>query len=311
MVDLHLHTTYSDGSATSIDMLTELENQKIKNISFTDHDTTMVYKELSEIDVSKIYSGKIYSGIEITTFFKGSRIEILGYGFDNYQLVNDKINEMNNVDFKTIMKKFRKRILKQFDELNLKYDDKFNDVEHMISVDRYEVKLYKSVLENNLDAKEKMQEDYCYANESFFRKCIANPKSKFYCDYHQYRPAVIDAINLVHDNGGLCFYAHPYGYSIDEPVAFTEDLIKYCIENNAPLDGIETYYYNVDQEQINQMSKLASKYSLLSSGGSDCHGLSKNEVSLLGKYLSGNVKIKKEDIGTWLDDLPTFYENNN
>ena len=102
----------------------------------------------------------------------------------------------------------------------LKYEDIFRNIYSTINLDRYEVKLYKSIVELNNDVKEKMQLDYCSDDESFFRKCTANLKSKFYCDYYQYRPSVIDVIKLIHDNNCLCFFVHPFGYSIDEPLKF-------------------------------------------------------------------------------------------
>ncbi len=311
MIDLHLHTKHSDGEDTVSEMLKELEKNAVNTIAITDHDTTSAYKELENIDISKVYNGKIVVGMEITTSYKGNRIEILGYGFNNYQLVGEKIDEMNDIDFIPIMKRFRKRILKQFNELGLKYDEIFEDIDGTIDLNRYEVKLYKSIIEKNNNVREKMQEDYCTENESFFRKCIANPKSKFYCNYYQYRPSVIEVIKLIHDNDGLCFFAHPFGYSIENPLSFTEELIRYCIENDAPLDGLETYYYDFDQNQVDQLISLTEKYSLLTSGGSDCHGVNKDKESILGKYLQGDRAIELENLGTWVNELPSFYNGNN
>ncbi len=65
MIDLHIHTTYSDGSDSPIEILKQAEKLKLKYISITDHDNCNAYKELQKIDVKKYYSGIIVPGIEI------------------------------------------------------------------------------------------------------------------------------------------------------------------------------------------------------------------------------------------------------
>lgn len=53
------------------------------------------------------------------------------------------------------------------------------------------------------------------------------------------------------------------------------------MENNENLDGLETYYYDFNNKQVNQLIALVDKYSLLTSGGSDCHGINKTKEPIL------------------------------
>ena len=81
MIDLHMHTTYSDGTDNVIEILKKAE-LKLDCISITDHDKCNAYEELKNIDVKKYYKGEIIKGIEIKCSYKGSTIEVLGYDYD-------------------------------------------------------------------------------------------------------------------------------------------------------------------------------------------------------------------------------------
>ena len=83
MIDLHIHTTYSDGSYSLKEILEEAQNKKLEIISVTDHDCVKAYNELNNIDVKEIYKGEIITGCEFKCVFTEYKlpIEILGYGF--------------------------------------------------------------------------------------------------------------------------------------------------------------------------------------------------------------------------------------
>ena len=82
MIDIHTHTTYSDGSFSVIELLQEAEKKNLSLLSITDHNTIDGYYELENSNIRNIFSGNILTGIEITTTYKGETIEVLGYGFD-------------------------------------------------------------------------------------------------------------------------------------------------------------------------------------------------------------------------------------
>ena len=65
MIDLHIHTTNSDGTDSVEEILKKAEKLKLNYISISDHDTCKGYDELKNIDVESIYSGKIIPGIEL------------------------------------------------------------------------------------------------------------------------------------------------------------------------------------------------------------------------------------------------------
>ena len=86
MIDLHMHTHYSDGTNSVTEILQKAEELKLEYISITDHNTCEAHEELENIDVSKYYSGKIITGVELNTIVLDIPIEILGYGIDIHKI---------------------------------------------------------------------------------------------------------------------------------------------------------------------------------------------------------------------------------
>ena len=88
-----MHTNYSDGTDSVVELLQAAQRAKLEIISITDHNTAKAYEELEKIDVCEYYKGRIITGIEINTKVLGVPIEILGYGID-YKLMNEKISSI-------------------------------------------------------------------------------------------------------------------------------------------------------------------------------------------------------------------------
>ena len=69
MIDLHTHTTFSDGTWTIEEMLSNAEKAGISTLAITDHDTAMPHIKLKEIDTKSYFSGRIIVGGEFNAFF--------------------------------------------------------------------------------------------------------------------------------------------------------------------------------------------------------------------------------------------------
>lgn len=82
MLDLHMHTRYSDGSDEVSMVLEKAEKLKLKCIAITDHNTCLEYNELKDEKIRSLFSGKIIPGVELNTKVLGIPIEILGYNVD-------------------------------------------------------------------------------------------------------------------------------------------------------------------------------------------------------------------------------------
>lgn len=76
MIDIHCHTTNSDGADNTIELLKKAQEKGITLLSITDHDTTKAYFDIDNININEYYNGKIITGIEINCVFDNVKIEI-------------------------------------------------------------------------------------------------------------------------------------------------------------------------------------------------------------------------------------------
>lgn len=84
LIDLHTHTNYSDGTATVEQTLILAEGLGLSFLSVTDHNTVNAYDEL--LQKKHLFSGKLVSGVELSTTFRSESIEILGYGINTEKI---------------------------------------------------------------------------------------------------------------------------------------------------------------------------------------------------------------------------------
>lgn len=87
MIDLHMHTIYSDGDKTVEEVLKMCENKKLEYISITDHDTCKQYND-EALKNNNIFNGKIIIGSELHAVFQKKSIEILAYNI-NPNIINE------------------------------------------------------------------------------------------------------------------------------------------------------------------------------------------------------------------------------
>lgn len=81
MMDIHMHTIYSDGDKTVEEVLKMCEKRRLEYISITDHDTCKQYDD-EALKYNKIFSGKIIKGSELHAVFQNKNIEILAYNIN-------------------------------------------------------------------------------------------------------------------------------------------------------------------------------------------------------------------------------------
>ena len=82
LVDLHIHTKYSDGLPTVKEILTLAEERKLDYIAITDHDAIGAYKELNEMNIKEYFSGKIIYGCELKFVYNQTQMELVALGYD-------------------------------------------------------------------------------------------------------------------------------------------------------------------------------------------------------------------------------------
>lgn len=288
MIDLHIHTTYSDGSFNVIDILKEAEKKNLEVISITDHDCVEAYNELNNLNIRKYYKGKIITGCEFKCVFTKYKlpVEILGYGF-NFKEVENFLNNYTDIDIQSKylehLKNVGKKIGLIFDE-NIKIDNKKKEYASAI--------FEKEILKHEENIK-KLKENGIFIETNFYRDAQSNPKSIFYIDETKDYLTPKDIIDLIHKAGGKAFLAHPYIYKIDNRLKVIEEFIS-----TYEIDGLECYYSLFNENETNNLLELCKKYNLYISGGTDFHGTNKPGIELgTGK---GKLNISKSNIDKWI-----------
>lgn len=291
MIDLHIHSTYSDGSLTVKELLQEAQNKQLEIISITDHDKVEAYGELSNLDIKQYFSGKIIPGCEFKCYFQEYKlpIEILGYGID-VEKIKKEINQKKITEIQN-------RYLQHLKEVGNKIGLKFNqDVEINDNAFGYASTVFEAEIlkyPENISILEKNKIDL---NPNFYRCAQCNKESIFYIDEEQDFIKVDELIEKIHNANGLAFLAHSYIYKIENVEKMVEDLIK-----KYRIDGIECYYSTFSEEQTEKMKALCGKYKIFCSGGSDFHGVSKPDIQMgTGK---GQLKVENEYIEDWIQKI--------
>ena len=202
MIDLHMHTKYSDGTDEIIDILKKAEEKKLKCISITDHNTVNAYLALENINVSDYYSGKIIIGVELNTKVLNVPIEILGYNFD-HKLLKEKLpniyisaEERNKIEFSRLVEKCKKAGIEISDDDISKYDGK-----------SFTSKYIHQIITKDVNNKKYFDEDTFNSNINFYRKYMSDPTGPFYVEMDDIVPDFETAANLIKECGRKSFLA--------------------------------------------------------------------------------------------------------
>ena len=294
MIDLHMHSTCSDGSSTVIEILEEAKRKGLSLLSITDHDVIDAYDILKNENIRNIFDGKIVPGMEITTTVDGELVEILGFGFDLDKMKKNmkgrflSFKEYKIREFALALETYKKKGI-ILDENNIKFMPEFESCRKHIMKEcaRYPENVERLLSITSLDNA-----------TNFSRNEFYNPKSDFFVDQSGLYISFQSAIDIIHDAGGLAFLAHPFVYSKN-----VVERIQSIIDR-FNLDGIECYYYSFTDEQTKFLLDVCKKNNLLVSGGSDYHGTVRKGVEIgTGK---GNLAVDEVKASIWTSKLKDY-----
>lgn len=289
MIDLHSHTTNSDGTWNTKELLEKAENLGLEVFSITDHDTVKSYIEIEQSkELQSIFKGKLIKGVELNCVFDGIKIEILAYNFDLHP-VNELLENYYTSE------KNKNRLIEEFNDLvnicnnknirienNLQYNP---DTEYPVDVIYYSIVKFE---ENKKFFTEEQWKD----KGLFFRTCTVDKNFILYRDFSKQMPTLEFFNKFIHKHNGKVFLAHLYMYQLDDHIEYLNKIV----EENL-IDGVEVYHSSFTSDQIKILEEYCANTGLLMSGGSDCHGERKKERKLGIGY--GNLNINKKIIKQW------------
>ncbi|HZS00721.1 MAG TPA: PHP domain-containing protein [Chloroflexota bacterium] len=266
-VDLHLHTTVSDGYLTPRELVRRAHANGVRTLAVTDHDNT---DGLAEARAEAAALGlTLIPGIELSTDLGPVGVHILGY-FLRY----------DDPGFQARLAPMRD------DRLNRAYGmvARLGELGYPISIERVlEIAGEGSVGRPHI-AQALLEAGHVGSIAEAFDRFIAD-HGPAYVERMKLTPQ--DAIALIHAYGGVASVAHPY----DAPDV--DGLIAELVA--AGLDGIETYYQGYGPERVEHLLALTRQYGLVPTGGSDYHGFPMGDAQEVDNDV-GSVPVPEETV---------------
>lgn len=256
-IDLHVHTTASDGTMNPREVVLYAKGKNLGAIAITDHDT--VDGVALALAAGKELNFRVIPGVEISVDHDNSEMHILGYFQDpDLAFLNKKLEELQE---------FRR-------QRNPKIIKKFNEHGIYISMAEVEAEAGGQVIGRPHFASLLVKKGYVRDKQEAFDKFLGNGKLA-YVKKEKLSPR--EGIELILEAQGLPVLAHPK-YLKEQGYAQLDALLAHLVKLG--LRGIEAYYTSHDSEDTSAYLQLAAKYSLLVTGGTDFHGANKPEIDL-------------------------------
>lgn len=294
-IDLHIHSSHSDGSLTTQELLDLLEANGAELISFTDHDSVGCYDDIMN-GIAKPYKNLIIvPGVEITCSVDGVYRDILGYGID-CTVIKQYFEERYSPVRKLQKQKEYVVAMKNVCQAHGIYFEQSVDATRGVKSEGF------SLMHDEICRYQENIEKYPFIQNAtdFFWNYTCNPKSSFYTGISEDTLTTREAIELIHDAGGKAIVAHPYHYKMsdEETLSYIKGLVELGV------DGVEIKHVSHSNTDVNKLIAISTDLGLLTSGGSDFHGHLKPDVHLLnGK---GNVNVEYKDVEQLLNNIRKF-----
>lgn len=255
-LDLHLHTTHSDGSCTPSEVVGLAHQAGVTALAITDHDITTGIPEA--VAAGEQCGIEVIPGVEISSSIGHSELHILGYFLDWH---DSTLNER----FKTLRNSRHRRnpqIIERLQTLGI--DITYDEVRALAGSD--------SVGRPHI-ARALMDKGVVSSAKEAFDRFLADGKPAY---VSRDLPSPIEAIQWIKAARGLAVLAHPTWVKL-----VNQPLIGLIRELKAAgLDGIEVYYSTHTARQTREYLSLAQQLGLLITGGSDFHGLTKPDIEV-------------------------------
>ena len=246
IVDLHLHTTASDGRLSPTELVRLAAGNGLKIISVSDHDTTEGLAEAYQA-AREFPDLRLIPGIEFSTDIPGDEIHMLGY-FIRYE----------NAEFQESLRWFRQVRIHRAQAMVQKLAtsgihvewERVKEIAGAGSVGRPHIALAM------------VEKGYIKEPREAFVQYLGR-NGLAYVEREKMTPS--EAINTLGKVGGVAVLAHPAQFA---DLNATVSGLK-----AAGLVGMEVYYVQYPQETINRLAAVAARHGLIPCGGSDYHGL--------------------------------------
>ena len=270
MIDLHVHSTCSDGTLSPTELVDYAIQKGLSAFALTDHDCVEGLDTILSYAKSLPNAPEIIPGIELSTDENGQEVHMVGLFIDHH-----------NPEFNQYLQEFiASRTTRNKKMCHLLQEHGMN-----ITYEELEAEFPGAVLTRAHYAKLLMKHGYVKSIKEAFERFLGD-----HCPCYVSREKItpVMAIDLIKKAGGLAILAHPILYHMSD--ARLDALVQKLKE--AGLTGIEAIYSTYSPAEERHIRKLAAKYDLLVSGGSDVHGENKPGLDLGTGY--GKLYVPEE-----------------
>lgn len=293
IIDLHIHTTTSDGALTPKEIIDEAVKNNLHTIAIADHDTIDAYtKDL--YNYAKEKNINIINAVEISTKINKAGIHVLGY---NFNMKNKKIQKKLSL-LRNARHDYLFNVAKKLNDLG--YTVNTNELDKIEAVTKAHISL--DVISNKENEKVLLDNFGHIPSKGEFIETVMNENCPAYVKKETITPT--EAAELIREAGGKVILAHPVAYTYEDNLTDEEilDIIK-----DMKADGIESNYIYIDRNNnkindIKKWNKYAKKLNLITTIGSDFHNFD-NIHPVIG--------LINEDITLTLNDINNILYNLN
>ena len=254
-IDLHIHSTVSDGRFSPEEVVSKAAERGLTFMALADHDS--VDGIAAALEAAKPFPDlKVIPAVEISTDVPSGEVHILGY-FIDYN--SHKLREAL-ARFRNSREMRAQKMVAKLSDLGIHIDwPRVQKIAGDGSVGRPHI------------AQAMLEKGYIASIKEAFEKYIARD-GPAYVEREKMTP--VEAVELIARTNGLPVMAHPF--TVPDPEALIVAM------KTAGLVGIEAYYNGYTTDVINQLVGLAKKFNLITTGGSDYHGLDDSNETMMG-----------------------------
>lgn len=291
-IDLHIHTTISDGVLTPKEVIDEAYKNEVSVIAIADHDTTQAYNyELFSYAESK--NIKLINAVEISTRYNKAGIHVLGYNFDlESELMQDKLYKIRNARHD-----YLHNVAKKLNELG--YIVNVEKLDKIDAVTKAHIAL--DITENEVNKEILLKEFKHIPSKGEFIETIMNENCPAYVKKETVTPK--EAAEIIRAANGKVVLAHPVAYIYEDNL--TDEDILDIIKDMKP-DGLEANYLYVDRnekmiDETEKWNKFASENELFVTVGSDFH--KKDEIRPKIGFTNTNFVLEDNIVDEIINNL--------
>ena len=265
MIDLHMHSTFSDGSLTPVQLAAEAARAKLTAAALTDHDGTTGVQPF--LDACTALGVRGIPGVEISVESTHGTMHMLGYFIDHASAA---------LEAELVKMRGGREIRNQ---LILK---KLNEIGFSLTWDEVADYAVEDVVGRPHFAQAMKARGYVKSKDEAFDRYLGKNKAAY---MERYRMTAEESVRMIRGAGGVPVLAHPFTLGLGRK-ALREQVAELAAMG---LQGIEAYYSEHDAGQVRLCLGLAREFNLVASGGSDFHGAINPDIRM--GYGFGNLSI--------------------